>query len=183
MYLRRGLGEASSTIQIAQAIATAEGGLTPGTFPYRTNNPCDVFVGGSTAGYSTMDAGWQACYNQIDLMVAGQSSVYTPDESISNIAASWAPASAGNNPSSWASTVASQLGLSPSDPLTAVNGSLAQTSTDQTTGLPVASTDTSDGLDLAVAGGIALTDGSGNLTGWGWGAIAVGLGLVVWVAA
>jgi hypothetical protein len=188
MYLSRGLGEASSTIAIAQAIATAEGGLTPGTFPYRTNNPCDVFVGGSTAGYSTMAGGWQACYNQIDLMVGGGSSVYTPDESISDIAASWAPASAGNNPANWASIVASQLGLSPSDPLTAVGGVVAQTSTDSTTGLPVASTgDSADSTptdsDLTAAGGIALTDGSGNLTGWGWGAIALGLGLVVWVAA
>jgi hypothetical protein len=204
MLSLEGLGESSSTIAIAQAIATAEGGLIPGTFPYRTNNPCDVFVGGSTAGYSTMAQGWQACYNQIDLMVGGGSSIYTPDESISNIAASWAPAPA-NNPTNWASIVSSQLGLSPSDPLTAVgsasplnplipsNGIPAQIPVDSTTGLPDASTDassTSDGdsglstsSDASVVSGISLTDGSGNLTGTGWLAIAAGLGVFVWAVA
>jgi hypothetical protein len=152
-----------------------------------------------------MAQGWQGCYNQIDLMVGGGSSVYTPDESISNIAASWAPASAGNNPTNWASVVASQLGLSPSDPLTAVgsasplnplipsNGIPAQIPVDSTTGLLDSSTGDSstlgtdstlsNALDASVPSGISLTDGSGNLTGWGWGAIAAGLGLVWAVAA
>lgn len=175
---KRGLGATSQVQAIAQAIATAEGGLTPGTFPYRTNNPCDVFVGGSTAGYATMDAGWNACYNQIGLMLGGQSKVYTPDESISDIAASWAPSSAGNVPANWASTVASQLGLSPSDSLTSVG---TPTPPDSSTGLPASS-----GFDLStlfpsVDSGISLTDGSGNLTSWGWGAIAAAVGLVVWV--
>lgn len=192
----RGLGAATAQVQaIANAIATAEGGLTPGTFPYRTNNPCDIFVGGSTAGYPSMDAGWAACDNQINLMLSGQSSVYTPNESISDIAASYAPASAGNVPSNWANIVASQLGLSPSQPLTAYTGdSVAAPSPDSTTGLPVSN---SGGFDLSSifspssddssAGPtlnlntLSFTDDSGNLTGLGWGAIAVGVGLLVWV--
>ncbi len=171
--LNRGLGATPQVQAIAQAIATAEGGLTPGTFPYRTNNPCDVFVGGSTQGYATMDAGWNACYNQIGLMQSGQSKVYTPDESISDIAASWAPASAGNVPANWASTVASVLGLSPSDSLQAV-GSPA--SPDSSLGLPALNAAT---FDLS---SISLTDDSGNLTGWAWGGIAAGVGLLLWVA-
>lgn len=189
--LNRGLG-ATVTPQvqsIAQAIATAEGGLTPGTFPYRTNNPCDVFVGGSTAGYSTMDAGWQACYNQIGLMLSGQSSVYTPNESISDIAASWTPASAGNVPANWANTVSSQLGLSPSDSLTSAGSSSAQIPDDSSTGLPASNT---DGFDItallsptgdSASSGITLLDSSGGLTGWAWAGIAAGVGLVVWAVA
>ena len=162
-----GLGATQQVQAIAQAIAQAEGGLTTGTFPYRTNNPCDVFVGGTTKGYDSMDAGWNACYNQIGLMIGGQSKVYTPDESISDIAASWAPASAGNVPASWANTVASALGLSPSDSLQAV-GSPA--SPNSSTGLPALDT---GGFDLSsllpAAPGISLTDESGNLTGLGLG--------------
>jgi hypothetical protein len=170
-----GLGDTSSppNVQaIANAIATAEGGLTPGTFPYRTNNPCDVFVGGSTAGYATMQDGWNACYNQINLMLSGNSSVYTPDESISDIAASYAPASAGNNPSAWANNVASALGLSPSDPLTAVSGGSGAGTSD--TGLPGLPTLDFSDVDLSI------TDGSGNLTGVGWGLVVVGVGLLAW---
>jgi hypothetical protein len=189
----RGLGAAAPTPQvqaIANAIATAEGGLTPGTFPYRTNNPCDIFVGGNTSGYATMDAGWAACDNQIQLMLSGQSSVYTPDESIFDIAASYAPASAGNVPSNWANIVASQLGLSPSDPLTAYSGgAAAQPSSDSTTGLP---TSNSGGFDFSTlfgdttsgdGSGFSLTDDSGNLTPVAWGLIALGVGLTVWAVA
>lgn len=178
---RRGLGQTAQVQAIATAFATAEGGLTPGTFPYRTNNPCDIFVGGNTAGYATMDAGWNACYNQIELMLSGQSSVYTPDESISDIAASYAPASAGNNPTAWANNVAAALGISPSDPLTAVGSSTtAGSSSDSTAGLLAPLTDLSSssdgsGIDLSdLTSGFSLTDSSGNLTVFAWVLIAAG---------
>jgi hypothetical protein len=197
MYRLRSLGSlpaAPSNVQaIAQAIATAEGGLTPGSFPYRTNNPCDVFVGGSTAGYSSMDAGWQACYNQINLMLGGGSSVYTPDESISQIAASWAPASAGNDPNAWANNVASALGISPNQPLTAVSGGSvagSSSSPSQASVAPlstVASSDNSDssdstssGLDLST---LEFTDDSGNLTTFGWITVAAVAGIGIWAIA
>ena len=203
MISLRGLGAAANVTAIANAIAYAEGYYAPGqpgvvnspsVAPVRNNNPCDLFSGGSLASYSTIDAGWSACDNQINLMLDGGSSYYTPDESISQIAATYAPASAGNVPSNWANIVASQLGLSPSQPLTAVSGSsVAQTSTDPTTGLetPITSTDTGDdsGLDstgdssLFDLNDLSLTDDSGNLTGFGWGLVAVGVGLAVWVAA
>jgi hypothetical protein len=198
MYRLSGFGDlpaAPANVQaIATAIATAEGGLTPGTFPYRTNNPCDIFVGGSTAGYSSMDAGWNACYNQINLILSGQSSIYTPDESIEDIAQSYAPASAGNNPSAWAANVASVLGISPNQPLTAVSGgSGAQPSSDSTTGFLDSLTAMFSGSDSgdngAAAGStldlnnLSLTDDSGNLTGFGWLAIAGVVGLGVWVIA
>jgi hypothetical protein len=69
----------------------------------------------------------------------------------------------------------------------------AQIPVDSSTGLLDGSTDVSStlstdstlsgALDASVPSGISLTDGSGNLTGWGWGAIAAGLGVFVWVAA
>lgn len=175
----RGLGDTSSppNVQaIANAIATAEGGLTPGTFPYRTNNPCDVFVGGSTAGYPTMQDGWNACYKQINLIMSGTSSVpaYSagPDSTISDVAEGWAPSSAGNNPATWANNVAAALGLSPSDPLTAVSGSPVAGTPD--TGLPGLPTLDFSSVDLSV------TDDSGSLTGVGWGLVVVGVGLLAW---
>lgn len=185
MYRRRGLGDASPQVQqIAQAFATAEGGLTPGTFPYRTNNPCDIFAGGSTAGYPTMDAGWQACYNQIGAILNNTSSIYSSDMSISDIASHYAPASAGNDPNAWAANVAASLGLSPSDPLTAVGGSGAQTPADSSIGLQASTSaipDFSDVLSSLDSGGsVQFLDDSGNLTGLGWGAIALA-GLAVFL--
>jgi hypothetical protein len=198
MLSLRGLGSTTPSPQvqaIANAFATAEGGLTPGTFPYRTNNPCDIFVGGSTAGYPTMADGWAACDNQVSLILNDQSSVYNSGMSISQIAALYAPASAGNDPNAWANNVASALGISPSQPLTAVSGgSVAQTSTDLTTGLPALDTATSDATDLSSvldpsgdsssgSTDLSFTDDSGNLTGLGWGAIAAAAGLLVWAVA
>lgn len=193
MYLsRRGLGQTPAVISLAQAIAYAEGYYAPGSpgtinsptvAPVRNNNPCDL--GGASGSYPSIAAGWNACYGQLDAMVGGTSPYYTPDESLAEIA----PTYTGNdNAASWASIVAGQLGVSVDTPLSQIAGGtvVAQNSVDPTTGLPVASTDDSDlsdSLDASVPGGIALTDGSGNLTGWGWGAIAVGVGLVVWVAA
>ena len=131
-----------------------------------------------------MDAGWQACYHQIGLMLGGTSSVYTPDESISDIADSYAPASAGNNPANWASIVAAKLGLSPSDPLTAVGGSVAQTPVDSSTGLVASDSGTLDiSTLLPSTSGISLTDDSGNLTVWAWAGIALLGGAVVWAVA
>lgn len=205
MLSLRGLGAAATpnVTAIANAIAYAEGYYAPGSpgvvnspsvAPVRNNNPCDLFSGGSLASYPTIDAGWAACDNQVSLIVNGGSAYYTPDESISQIAATYAPSSvSGNNPSAWASAVAGQLGLSPSDPLTAAGGSVATPPVDSTTASPALlpaisltpdatddSTDTSSGLDL---NDLSFTDDSGNLTTFAWVSIAGVVILGIWAVS
>ena len=208
MISLRGLGVAANVQSIAQAIATAEGfyNAGPSSLPVVNNNPCDMTSAGALAVYSTLDAGWAACENQINIILNGQSSVPAyaagPDTSILQLANGWAPPPsascgsmcAGNSPTAWANNVAAALGVSPTTPLAAISGgSVAQTSTDSTTGLetPITSTDTGDesGLDstgdssLFDLNDLSFTDDSGNLTGLGWLAIAGVVGLGVWVLA
>lgn len=185
--LRRGIGAYSPQVQaIAQAIAKAEGGTIPGTLPYRTNNPCDIFPGGNKSGFSSMDDGWNACYGQVSAILSGSSSYYTPDEPISSIAQTY---TGNDNPTAWANIVSSALGLSPSDPLTAAGGATAQNPPDSSTGLQTP--DTGGGFDLSTllspaaadSGSITLLlDASGNLTGWAWAGIVAAGGLVLWAA-
>jgi hypothetical protein len=186
--LRRGMGAAySSQVQsIAQAIAFAEGYPQAGasSAPVRNNNPCDI--GGAGQSYATIDDGWDVCYAQVQSMLSGTSQYYTPDESISDIA----PTYTGNdNSSSWAAAVSQALGVSPSTPLSAIGSSSAGIETDASTGLETANTGDSSLSDLLAASGsgsgtgIQLLDDSGNLTGWGWGAIALVGGLFIWAMA
>jgi hypothetical protein len=197
---RRGLGATTAPTPqvqaIANAIANAEGGLTPGTAPYRTNNPCDIFAGGSTAGYATMDAGWAACYGQVNAILTDTSTAgYESDMPITQIADIYVCggpvcSNPSDNPTAWANNVAAALGISAEEPLTDVTGgTVAQTSVIASTGLP-ASTDTGfdwstlfGGSDDTSSGGLALTDDSGNLTSLGWGAIVAVVGLGIWAIA
>lgn len=206
MYRYRGLGAAPSVQQIAQAIATAEGYLlpsgqinAPNVAPVRNNNPCDLVSGGSLAQYGSIDQGWSACYNQIGLILNDQSSVYSSDMSISDIASHWAPAPssscgamcAGNVPSNWAATVAAQLGLSPSDTLTGDSSTSASTifgpTPDQLAGGSV-----SPASDASAASGIDLSSLTSQLSSTGvdfsnpWviaGIAAFGIGLLAWARA
>lgn len=111
----------SSTVQaIAQAIATAEGYYVgPGVIPYDRNNPGDIRGSdGQISTYSSAADGWNALYNQINLILSGQSHNYTPDMTIAQIAQIYTGA---DNASSWASTVASQLGVSVDTPISEVS--------------------------------------------------------------
>jgi len=181
---------------------------SPSVAPVRNNNPCDL--GGAGQSYPTIAAGWAACDNQIGLMLNNTSSMYNSSMTIAQIAPIYvcggasSPCAAGDSPSGWASIVAGQLGVSvdtpissvgsasPLNPLIPTNSVPAQIPVDSTTGLPASTgtdssasdptLDPSTDSDLTVASGISLTDGSGNLTGWGWGAIAAA-GLVAWMAA
>jgi hypothetical protein len=190
---RGGLGDSTpypQTVALAKAIAKAEGGLTPGTAPYRTNNPCDVFVGGSTAGYSTMQAGWDACYSQINLMNSGGSSYYTPDETLSDVAKTYAPSSGGNIPSNWAANVAAALGVSPSTTLAQIAAGSPSGSTmlvDPATGTPISSdgtpiVDDSSSYNLDSSFDFSLTDSTGNVTPFAWGLGAVAALALLFVA-
>lgn len=121
-YYRCRLGQAS-TSELAAAIAQAEGYNVPGSIPARANNPGNLENG--NIGYGTItaaggqqitiyppgDAGMAALENQINLMVSGQSSNYTPDMSIAQVGSIYS----GDSSGTWANNVASALGVSPSD--------------------------------------------------------------------
>lgn len=109
---------------VCQAIALAEGANIAGSVPDRLNNPGDLSRGDeqgqAVTGYVTLpdgevaiqfaakDGGWAALYNKIANIVAGRSSVYTPDMTWSQIGAKYA-----GNSVAWVSNVTSALGVSP----------------------------------------------------------------------
>lgn len=108
---------------LAQAIANAEGYGQPGAIPTQTNNPGDLKIGdvgnGTINGitvFGSQQSGMDALNNQINLMTSGKSSVYTPNETLSQIGDTWS----GGDPN-WAKNVASSLGVSTSTPLSNVS--------------------------------------------------------------
>lgn len=163
---RRGFRGFGDLTAIAQAIQTVEGWF-PGSISYTNNNPGNLmYVGqaGATgadangfAVFPNYQAGYQALLNQIQLDASR-------GETISQFTAKYAPASAGNDPGSYANTLAASVGLSPSNSLSAA----------------IAGTDTSSGLtlpDLPDLSSFLPTDSNGWMT---WALIAAGiLGVVV----
>ena len=192
----RGLGATQAVQNIAQAIATAEGyfkggQINTGAAPVRNNNPCDLTSGGALAVYPDITSGWNACYNQVGLIVNDQSSVYSSDMSLNEIASHWAPAPsfscgamcAGNVPSNWAATVAAQLGIDPNTPI----GSYASGSPSGSASAPPSSPVDASGSTLpdlstlTSAVDLSSIDWSNP---WTLGAVALlGVGLVVWAAS
>jgi hypothetical protein len=125
---QRGIGDFSA---LANAIQTMEGWF-PGSVSYRNNNPGNLmYVGQSGAigqdanGFAIFpdyQTGYNALLNQISLDASR-------GQTLSQFTASYAPAAAGNDPTSYAAFLASQTGLSVSDPL-----SLADTSSGTSSG-------------------------------------------------
>lgn len=112
---------------IARAIAHAEGFYVSGSFPSRNNNPGDITD--STTGvkktFTTVDEGWVALKHQVSLILTGASHVYKPEMPIIQIASIYTlgkPDIATPDVMGWANTVAGDLGLSITDPLTAYGG-------------------------------------------------------------
>lgn len=118
---KRGLGQLDT---VASAIQTQEG-YFPGSLSYVNNNPGNLMAAGQPGctatssgfcSFSTFAQGWQALLNQIQLDASR-------GMSISDFAASYAPASAGNDPVTYAQNIANAVGLSPSDSLSdAISG-------------------------------------------------------------
>jgi hypothetical protein len=137
----RGLGDYTA---IANEIQTLEGWF-PGSVSYRLNNPGNltyagqpgatpVTVGQNTfADFDSYADGYQALLNQIALNASR-------GQSISQFAAIYAPAADGNNPTSYAASLAAAVGLSPSDALSSADSSSAS---GDTLALPDLSTVTS----------------------------------------
>jgi len=103
---------------IAQAIASAEGYGPPGNIPTKANNPGDLVLGDQGNGvlvssggeritvFPNVNAGWQALYNQISLMINGGSSNYNLNMTWAQIGAKWAGPG-----TPWGANVAAALGV------------------------------------------------------------------------
>lgn len=113
----------------ARAIARAEGFYVPGSIPMRAHNPGNLktptwtapgelegnTLGEGIAVFESEDAGWNALYRQLNLIVQGRSNVYNLDMSINEMAARYTgtPAEA----RAWANNVSLAMGASASAPL------------------------------------------------------------------
>jgi hypothetical protein len=118
---------------MALAMATFEGFNTAGTLAQRNNNPGNLRAGPGAIGtdatgyaiFATVDAGWAALYNQIQLNInrglnlleffAGKPGVYP----------GYAPAADQNQPERYAAFVASKVGIPSDVPLTDLQTSTA----------------------------------------------------------
>lgn len=88
VLMKSTLAAKSPSLQaFAQAIAGAEGFGTPGAIPTVRNNPGDLTDStGAIQTFASADAGWQALYNQLDLVASGGSAYYTPAMTIAEFA-------------------------------------------------------------------------------------------------
>jgi hypothetical protein len=115
--------------QIAQSIAAVESGGNPNALNYRNNNPGNLRSWGSNpiingyAQFATMQAGWNALYQQINLNIgrgltlqeffAGKPGVYD----------GYAPSADKNAPYAYAARVGSDVGIPVDVPLNTLTGS------------------------------------------------------------
>lgn len=157
---RRALGDYSA---IAQAIQTQEG-YYPGSLSYRLNNPGNLVYAGQPgatpvtvgtytfASFPSYDAGYQALLNQISLDASR-------GLTIQQFATKYAPAAAGNDPTTYAANLAAAVGLSPTDPLSDASG-FTGTISDGSVSSTDASVITIAGVDIpttyVLAGGIGI---------------------------
>jgi hypothetical protein len=171
----RGLAGVGQLTAVAQAIQTQEGWY-PGSVSYTDNNPGNLMAVGQSGctatpagfcSFATYADGWNALLNQISLDASR-------GMSISQFTASYAPASAGNDPVTYASNIADAVGLSPSDSLAA-----AISQSGASGGLP-------GGIDLSDVGGDITSYITGGLqdlsdavdSGGGVDLSSIGLGIV-----
>lgn len=111
-------------VNLAQAIATAEGFYVTGSIPQQANNPGDLVVPGWTGTvlganisvFDSVNAGWNALYAQLYLILTGGSAYYNLDMTITDMANVWTA----TQQASWASNVAAALGVTVSTPLWSV---------------------------------------------------------------
>jgi len=100
---------------LAEAIARAEGFYVAGSLPQRQNNPGAIKSGGVfVTSYPDAASGWNALYNQVDLMLTGRSAYYNSSMTFSQIAQIY---TGGDNAETWAFIVSNTLGLTPANTL------------------------------------------------------------------
>jgi hypothetical protein len=113
----------AQVVAIARAIARAEGFYVAGSKPQRYNNPCDISDASGVIKFPTIEEGWSAAYRQIDLMLSGASGIYRPEMPVVQVAALWTLGKSDDMSATvigWARTVAGELGIQITDPLTEV---------------------------------------------------------------
>lgn len=103
-------------IELAHAIAAAEGFFVPNSLPARCHNPGDLEMGDVGGGvdhektiFPDDAAGWLALQHQCDLMLTGHSHVYKLTDRIIDVACKY---TGNDSPVTWAATVAQKLGVS-----------------------------------------------------------------------
>jgi hypothetical protein len=115
----------NDVMMFARAIAYAEGFYAQGSAPQRAHNPGALKVPGWTGPvtgaegisvFSSDDAGWEALYRQLDLIVHGRSGIYSLGMSIADMARAWTA----TDQIPWATNVAARLGVSTSTRLSQV---------------------------------------------------------------
>jgi len=164
---RRGFGDLST---VAAAIQQIEG-WAPGTRSYRNNNPGNLMYAGQPGAtgqdpqgfaiFPDYQTGLTALDNQITLDASR-------GQTISQFTSIYAPASDGNNPTSYAAQIASAAGLSPSDSLSAaIAGS--SSAPDVSSGMDLSSLFPSlslPSIDFTDPTTIAVTVGIGLALAW-----------------
>lgn len=185
---QRGFGQLTT---VATAIETQEG-YYPGSLAYVNNNPGNLMAAGQPGctvtstglcSFASFADGWNALLNQISLDASR-------GLTISQFTAKYAPAAAGNDPTTYADNIASAVGLSPSDPLSTaitqdgspsmvsdvadVGSSIQSYLTQGLQDLTGGSDDTSSGVDLSSIG-LGVVDPTVLVLG------GVGLLLALWV--
>jgi hypothetical protein len=173
-----GFGQTQPAVStIASTIQTVEG-YYPGSLAYQNNNPGNlIYVGqagatpgaGGFAAFSSYDAGYQALLNQIQIYA-------NQGLTINQMMAKYAPAGDGsNNPTAYANTIASALGVSPD---TTVADALAGNAT---AGVPAVDTSgVFDSVDTAFSdlGGAISSGDFSSVSGTDWGVLLAGVALV-----
>lgn len=107
--------------RMAQAIARAEGFYVAGSVPARAHNPGDLKMinwTGPTLGegisvFQSDDAGWNALYRQLYLILTGDSRVYNLDMTIAEMGQKWTV----TQQIPWSNNVANALGVPVTSPL------------------------------------------------------------------
>ena len=158
---------------LAAAITTQEG-FYPGSVSYRNNNPGNLMYAGqpgATQGaggfavFDTLADGQAALVNQINLdATRGTGPAGDPTVTVGQLISSWAPASAGNDPTTYAANVSAMTGYATDAPL------LELGAPDSSMPDPLAGSD--DGLDLTSD----LTAAASSISP-GWLAVAAAVAL------
>ena len=85
-------GRPAGLLAFAEAIAFAEGYGVPGAIPTLRNKPGELkqpSSGGGITTFATPAEGWEALYNQLDLIRTGRSAYYQPTMTIAQVANVW----------------------------------------------------------------------------------------------
>jgi len=162
------LGQSSPTA-LMLAIANAEGFNVARSIPQTANNPGDLELG--DIGYGTLgegitvfgsiDDGWAALANQINLIVTGSSSHYSPNATLAQVGQTW------SGSSNWANNVAAYLGVSVNTPFASLAGeTVAATPAASPAGAVIAATPTPQAIPTPwlMGAGAALVLGLVALT-------------------